>query len=36
MLYNENIKGEDAGQEQNFWFCKFAMLQTILAEDEFS
>jgi hypothetical protein len=35
MTYNENIKMEDLGQEQNFRFWKFAVLHTILAEDEF-
>ena len=36
MIHNENIKLEDLDQEQNFWFWKFAILHTILAEDEFN
>jgi hypothetical protein len=34
MLYNENIKGEDLGQENKFWFCNLAILHKVLTEGE--
>jgi hypothetical protein len=36
MPSNEIIKGEDVGQELNFWISNLAILNTIVAEDELS
>jgi hypothetical protein len=36
MLSNEKIKTEELGQERSFRFCNFAIIHTILAENEFS